>query len=135
MEAGMDVLKPLLIREGVPTFGKVVMGAVKGDLHDIGKNLVGILLRGAGFEVVDLGKDVTPGRFVEAAVQEGAPVIGLSAMLTTTMPVMKDVVEIVRSRGLADTVKVIVGGAPVTERFARHRMIPMGPTGLTRSSK
>jgi 5-methyltetrahydrofolate--homocysteine methyltransferase len=93
---------------------------VHGDLHDIGKNLVGIMLKGAGFEVIDLGNDVPAERFVDAAQEHGAAVIGLSALLTTTMPVMKDVVGLVRSRGLGDRVKVIVGGAPVSEAWARE---------------
>jgi 5-methyltetrahydrofolate--homocysteine methyltransferase len=120
MYAGMEVLKPLLIREKVASRGKVVIGSVQGDLHDIGKNLVGILLRGAGFEVVDLGNDVPPDRFVNTAVQESASVIGLSALLTTTMPVMRRVVALIEERGLAGKVKVIVGGAPVSEQFARE---------------
>jgi 5-methyltetrahydrofolate--homocysteine methyltransferase len=120
MYAGLDLLKPLLAREGVPTAGRVVLGSVHGDLHDIGKNLVGIMLKGAGFEVIDLGNDVPAERFVDAAQEHGAAVIGLSALLTTTMPVMKDVVGLVRSRGLGDRVKVIVGGAPVSEAWARE---------------
>ncbi len=120
MYAGLDPLKPRLAQREVPVAGRVVLGSVQGDLHDIGKNLVGIMLRGAGFEVIDLGHDVPPARFVEAAVAHDAPVIGLSALLTTTMPVMKDVVDLVRARGLAGRVKVIVGGAPVTEGFARE---------------
>jgi 5-methyltetrahydrofolate--homocysteine methyltransferase len=117
MNAGMDLIKPLLIADDVPSLGKVVIGTVKGDLHDIGKNLVGIMLKGAGFEVVDLGADVAAESFVDAAEAEGASVLGLSALLTTTMTGMKDVVELVKSRGL--DVKVIVGGAPVSEDFAR----------------
>ena len=120
MYAGMDRLRPLLIEEDVPTRGKVVLGSVQGDLHDIGKNLVGIMLKGAGFEVIDLGNDVAPERFIEAAEQHRAQVIGMSALLTTTMPVMKTVVEMVRERGLAGRVKVIVGGAPVDADFARR---------------
>ena len=118
--AGLDILKPLLSGSGVPSAGRVVLGTVHGDLHDIGKNLVGILLRGAGFEVIDLGNDVPAARFVDAAVEHGATVIGLSALLTTTMPVMKDVVDLLRERGLAGRVKVIVGGAPVSEAWARE---------------
>ena len=118
MTAGVNLLKPLLIAEEVPSLGKVVIGTVKGDLHDIGKNLVGIMLEGAGFEVIDLGSDVPPERFVETAQSEGATVVGLSALLTTTMTGMRDVVELVRSRGLQDTVKVIVGGAPLSRSFA-----------------
>lgn len=120
MYAGLDLLKPLLARDGVPTAGRVVIGSVHGDLHDIGKNLVGIMLKGAGFEVLDLGHDVPAGRFVDSAQEHEASVIGLSALLTTTMPVMKDVVELVRARGLAGRVRVIVGGAPVSEAWARE---------------
>jgi 5-methyltetrahydrofolate--homocysteine methyltransferase len=97
-----------------------VIGSVQGDLHDIGKNLVGIMLTGAGFEVIDLGNDVAPERFVETASAEGAPVIGMSALLTTTMSVMRRVVELTRERGLSDQVKVIVGGAPVSQQFAEE---------------
>lgn len=120
MYAGLNLLKPLLAREGVPTAGRVVLGTVKGDLHDIGKNLVAIMLEGAGFEVIDLGNDVAPERFVHAAEEHGASVIGLSALLTTTMTGMKDVVDLVRTRGLAGRVRVIVGGAPVSEDWARE---------------
>ena len=118
--AGLDLLKPLLAESGVPSAGRVVIGTVHGDLHDIGKNLVGIMLRGAGFEVIDLGNDVPATRFVDAAAEHGASVIGLSALLTTTMPVMKDVVDLLRERGLAGRVRVIVGGAPVSENWARE---------------
>ena len=118
MMAGMEELKPLLVRDGVPTVGKVVIGTVRGDLHEIGKNLVGIMLEGAGFEVIDLGKEVTPEQFVTTAVDANASVIGMSALLTTTMPVMKEVVDLVRERGLAGKVKTIVGGAPVSREFA-----------------
>jgi len=118
MYAGMDELKPLLLREGVSPIGKVVLGSVQGDLHDIGKNLVGIMLKGAGFEVIDLGYDVAPQRFIETAKEQDAPVIGMSALLTTTMPVMGKVVKLVRDQGLAGKIKTIVGGAPVSARFA-----------------
>jgi 5-methyltetrahydrofolate--homocysteine methyltransferase len=120
MYAGMDLLKPLLIEEGVPSLGRVVIASVRGDLHDIGKNLVGILLRGAGFEVVDLGRDVPPEQLVEAAGTSDALVIGMSALLTTTMPVMQEVVERVDKEGLSGKVRTIVGGAPVNEQFARE---------------
>ncbi len=116
MYAGMDELKPLLLKEGIPTIGKVVIGSVQGDLHDIGKNLVGIMLKGAGFEVIDLGNDVAPEKFVETAEKERAGVIGMSALLTTTMSVMKNVVELIAERGLK--IKTIVGGAPVSKDFA-----------------
>jgi 5-methyltetrahydrofolate--homocysteine methyltransferase len=118
MTAGMDLLKPALIKEGVPSRGKVVIGSVHGDLHDIGKNLVGIMLEGAGFEVIDLGNDVPAERFVDTAVDRDAPVIGMSALLTTTMTTMGKVVTLIRERELADRVKVIVGGAPVSRDFA-----------------
>ncbi len=120
MNAGLEHLKPLLIADDVPTLGKIVLGSVHGDLHDIGKNLVGVMLKGAGFEVIDLGNDVAPEQFVDAAQQHGARVIGMSALLTTTMPVMGQVVKLVRERGLADEVRTIVGGAPVTDKFARE---------------
>jgi 5-methyltetrahydrofolate--homocysteine methyltransferase len=120
MYAGLDLLKPRLARDGVPTAGKVVIGSVHGDLHDIGKNLVGIMLKGAGFEIIDLGNDVPAERFIDAAVEHGATVIGMSALLTTTMLVMKDVVGLLRARGLDGKIKVIVGGAPVSDAFARE---------------
>jgi 5-methyltetrahydrofolate--homocysteine methyltransferase len=120
MYAGLERLRPLLAKEGVPLRGKVVLGTIQGDLHDIGKNLVGIMLKGAGFEVIDLGHDVAPEAFVDAAVREGAPLIGMSALLTTTMTRMKEVVALVESRGLSGQVKTIVGGAPVSADFARE---------------
>jgi len=120
MYAGLDLLKPLLARDGVPSAGKIVIGSVQGDLHDIGKNLVGIMLKGAGFEVIDLGHDVPPARFVDAAVEHGATMIGLSALLTTTMPVMQEVIALLDARGLRSRVRVIVGGAPVSEAWARE---------------
>jgi 5-methyltetrahydrofolate--homocysteine methyltransferase len=120
MYAGMDLLKPLMIKEDIPTRGKVVLGTVQGDLHDIGKNLVGIMLKGAGFEVIDLGNDVSAEKFVEAAISNDAPIIGLSALLTTTMPVMKEVVDLLKNRGLSDKINVVIGGAPVTEQYARE---------------
>jgi 5-methyltetrahydrofolate--homocysteine methyltransferase len=118
MTAAMELLKPLLIASGAPSRGKVVIGSVRGDLHDIGKNLVGIMLKGAGFEVIDLGNDVAPERFVDTAAEQGARVIGMSALLTTTMSVMKEVVEMLRRRGLEDRIRVIVGGAPLSGQFA-----------------
>ncbi len=120
MYAGLDELKPLLLKEKVPPRGKVVIGTVQGDLHDIGKNLVGIMLRGAGFEIIDLGKDVSPERFVEAAQESGATVIGMSALLTTTMPVMKEVVAMLKREGLAKRIRTVVGGAPVSAEYARE---------------
>jgi 5-methyltetrahydrofolate--homocysteine methyltransferase len=120
MYAGLDLLKPLLVRDNIPMLGKVVIGTIKGDLHDIGKNLVGIMLQGAGFEVIDLGKDVPPARFVETAIEQEAPLIGMSALLTTTMVGMKEVVEILRARRCRGKIKTIVGGAPVSADFARE---------------
>ena len=115
MYAGLDVLKPLLVSENVPTAGKVVIGTIQGDLHDIGKNLVGIMLRGAGFEVIDLKIDVSPDKFVEAA-KGGATLVCLSALLTTTMPQMKNVVEAMKASKL--NCQVLIGGAPVTQSYA-----------------
>jgi 5-methyltetrahydrofolate--homocysteine methyltransferase len=118
MNAGIDLLKPLFLGGEMPTQGKVVIGTVKGDLHDIGKNLVGIMLKGAGFEVIDVGNDVAASVFVDAAESENASVVGLSALLTTTMTGMKEVVDLVKARGLRDRVKIIVGGAPLSKAFA-----------------
>ena len=120
MRAGMDQLKPLLSKEGIPSVGRVVLGSVQGDLHDIGKNLVGILLKGAGFDVIDLGNDVAPETFVETALKQDASVIGMSALLTTTMPVMKRVADLINERDLGGKIRTIVGGAPVSEEFARE---------------
>jgi 5-methyltetrahydrofolate--homocysteine methyltransferase len=120
MYKGMDVLKPLFLKSGIPTLGRVVIGTVQGDIHDIGKNLVAIMLRGAGFDVLDLGKDVPAEKFVEVAVKEEARVIGMSALLTTTMSAMKEVVERLKKRGLDGKIKTIIGGAPVSADYARH---------------
>jgi 5-methyltetrahydrofolate--homocysteine methyltransferase len=119
MYAGMDQLRPLLIKEGIPSLGKIVIGTVQGDLHDIGKNLVGIMLKGAGFEVVDLGHDVAPEKMVETAKEQQIPVIGMSALLTTTMPMMREVIQRLKDEKLDGDIKTVVGGAPVTEAFAR----------------
>ncbi len=116
MYAGLDQLKPLLISEGIPSLGKIVIGTVQGDLHDIGKNLVGIMLKGAGFDVIDLGNDVSPEKFIETARKEKANLIGMSALLTTTMTNMKKVVDLVRKDN--SNIKVIIGGAPVSKEFA-----------------
>jgi 5-methyltetrahydrofolate--homocysteine methyltransferase len=120
MYAGLDELKPLLISGGVPMLGTTVIGTVQGDLHDIGKNLVGIMLKGAGYEVIDLGHDVTPARFVAAAREHRAQVIGMSALLTTTMPAMRRVVALLKEEKLDGQIRTIVGGAPVTAEFARE---------------
>ncbi len=118
MYAGLDLLKPLLLKEKVPTVGKVVIGTVQGDMHDIGKNLVGIMLKGAGFEIIDLGHNVPPEKFIDTALESEASVIGMSALLTTTMPNMKKVIDILKERGLNDKIKTIIGGAPVSDDFA-----------------
>ena len=117
MQAGIAILKPLLAAAGSKPRGKVVIGTVKGDLHDIGKNLVALMLQGGGFEVVDLGADVKPERFVQAVQESGADFVMMSALLTTTMLAMKDTVEALKTAGVRGQVKVAVGGAPVTQRF------------------
>jgi 5-methyltetrahydrofolate--homocysteine methyltransferase len=119
MQCGMDVLRPKLKESGVKLAGKIVLGTVKGDLHDIGKNLVGMLLEGAGFQVVDMGIDVRSDKFVEAVKAQKPDIVGLSALLTTTMPKMKEVIESLVEAGVRTGVKVVVGGAPVTEKFAK----------------
>jgi len=118
MHAGMNVLRPLLAEGDVPLAGKVVMGTAEGDLHDIGKNLVGMMLEGGGFEIVDLGADISPDKFIEAVKMEQPQLIGLSALLTTTMPAMKRTIDALVEAGLREQVKVMVGGAPVTRAFA-----------------
>ena len=130
MKAGLAILRPHLVAQGIGSRGKVALGTVKGDLHDIGKNLVGIMIEGAGFEVVDLGVDVSPAQFVQAVEEENAQVIGLSALLTTTMPSMQRTIEALREAGLRDKVKVIIGGAPVTQRYADE----IGADGYTRDA-
>jgi 5-methyltetrahydrofolate--homocysteine methyltransferase len=119
MKAGLAILQPLLVDSGVEPAGKVAIGTVKGDLHDIGKNLVGMMLEGAGFDINDLGTDVTPDQFV-AAVKEGANIVGLSALLTTTMPSMEATIKAIESAGLRDKVKVMIGGAPVTAEYSNQ---------------
>lgn len=118
MQKGMAVLKPHLVEVGLEPAGKIVIGTVKGDLHDIGKNLVAMLLEGAGFEVVDLGTDIAPERFIEAIEREGADLLGLSALLTTTMENMRLTMQVIQSAGVRELVKVMIGGAPVTDAFA-----------------
>lgn len=118
MKEAMELLRPLLVKSGVEPRGTVVIGTVRGDLHDIGKNLVAMMLEGGGYQVVDLGVDVTPEAFVEAAREKGAQIVGLSALLTTTMPAMKDTIEALKEAGLRDQVAVMIGGAPVTQDYA-----------------
>ena len=118
MHAGLDLLRPLLVGSEATLLGKIVIGTVAGDLHDIGKNLVRMMMEGAGFEVIDLGVIVPPEKFVETVISKGAQLIGMSALLTTTMPSMKTTIEALAKAGLRDRVKVLVGGAPVTASFA-----------------
>jgi 5-methyltetrahydrofolate--homocysteine methyltransferase len=118
MTAGMDLVKPLILAADMPSAGKVVIGTVKGDLHDIGKNLVAMLLESAGFTVINVGTDIEPEVFVQAVKEHEADVLGLSALLTTTMLAMKATIDALAAAGLRDKVKVIVGGAPVTQDFA-----------------
>jgi 5-methyltetrahydrofolate--homocysteine methyltransferase len=117
MKMAMEVLRPKLASSGVEAKGKVAIGTVAGDLHDIGKNLVAMMLEGAGFEIVDLGVDVKPQTFVQA-VKDGANVVALSALLTTTMPAMKDTIEVLKSEGVRDQASIMIGGAPVTQNYA-----------------
>ncbi len=117
MQAGLDLLKPHLAETGVKSAGTVAIGTVKGDLHDIGKNLVAMMLEGAGFEVIDLGTNVDPAKFAQA-VRDGADVLGMSALLTTTMGSMAQVIEAVEDINMRDKVKIIIGGAPVTVEYA-----------------
>lgn len=118
MQAGLALLKPYLAATDVKSSGKIAIGTVKGDLHDIGKNLVAMMLEGAGFEIIDLGVDAAPEDFVDA-VKEGANLIGMSALLTTTMSNMGATIEALKAAGVRDRVKVMVGGAPLTEEFAK----------------
>jgi 5-methyltetrahydrofolate--homocysteine methyltransferase len=120
MQASMDILQPLLAESGAKMTGKVLLGTVKGDLHDIGKNLVGMMCEGAGFEVKDLGKDVAPEAFVEAIKEHSPDVVGMSALLTTTMRTMEHTIKALEEAGLRDRVKIMVGGAPVTQEFANQ---------------
>ncbi len=118
MKASMELLRPLLTAAGTEPAGRVVIGTVKGDLHDIGKNLVASMLEGGGFEVVDLGADVSPEKFIEAVRKSGSTIVALSALLTVTMPAMRTTIEALKQAGLRDKVRVMVGGAPVTPQFA-----------------
>jgi 5-methyltetrahydrofolate--homocysteine methyltransferase len=120
MQAGLGLLKPHLVEANVQSTGKVVLGTVKGDLHDIGKNLVSMMLEGAAFEIVDLGSDVSPEKFVEAVQTSGAHIVAMSALLTTTMPNMKTTIDALEAAGVRDKVKVIIGGAPITDAYAKQ---------------
>ncbi|HZD57359.1 MAG TPA: corrinoid protein [Anaerolineales bacterium] len=118
MQASMNILKPLLAESGEKMIGKVILGTVKGDLHDIGRNLVAMMCEGAGFEVKDLGKDIAPEQFVEAVKEFDPDIVGMSALLTTTMRTMEHTIKALEEAGLRQRVKVMVGGAPVTQSFA-----------------
>lgn len=118
METALNVLEPLLMESGVRPKGKIVIGTVKGDLHDIGKNLVAIMFKGAGFSVIDLGIDVAPERFISKAKEERAPIIAMSSLLTTSMPSMKETIDLLRTGSLNAKIKTIIGGAPVTQEYA-----------------
>ena len=120
MKVGMELIRPKLIEEEVEPTGRASIGTVRGDLHDIGKNLVAMMLEGAGFEVIDLGIDVSPEQFIESVKENGAQVICMSALLTTTMPSMKTTVDAVKEAGLSEQVKTMVGGAPLTEAYAEQ---------------
>jgi 5-methyltetrahydrofolate--homocysteine methyltransferase len=118
MQGGIAILKPKLQETNVKPLGKVVIGTVKGDLHDVGKNLVALMLEGIGFEIIDLGVDVAPEKFIAALREHNARFLGLSALLTTTMPSMRSVIEALKEAGLRERVSVIIGGAPVTRDYA-----------------
>ena len=119
MKAGMEILRPELVKAGVEPLGKIGIGTVQGDIHDIGKNLVGMMLEGAGFEVLDLGIDVPKDKFIEA-VKNGLDILAMSGLLTTTIPAMPEVIQALKGAGVRDQVKIMVGGAPITEAFKRE---------------
>ncbi len=118
MKASLELIRPLLVKQGAQPAGRVVIGTVKGDLHDIGKNLVAAMLEGSGFEVIDLGVDVSPEKFTAAAMESNASLVAMSALLTTTMGSMKSTIEALRSAGVRDKVKIMIGGAPITQKYA-----------------
>ncbi len=120
MNSGLDILKPLLAEANIKAKGTVVLGTVKGDLHDIGKNIVGMMLQGAGFEIIDLGTDVSKEKFIENVQRQEVDIVGMSALLTTTMIYMKEIIQALRDAGLREKVKVIIGGAPVTQAYAEQ---------------
>lgn len=120
MQGGLNVLKPLLVEADIQPAGRVVIGTVQGDLHDIGKNLVAMMLEGAGYEIIDLGTDVAPEEFAQAARETGADFLGMSALLTTTMPQMRNTIEALEDMGVRDQVRVIIGGAPITQDYCEQ---------------
>jgi 5-methyltetrahydrofolate--homocysteine methyltransferase len=130
MKAALELIRPLLVASGTEPVGRVALGTVKGDLHDIGKNLVGAMLEGGGYEVIDLGVNVTPEQFVAAVKEKNANIIAMSALLTTTMPSMKTTVEALKQAGVRDQVKVLIGGAPITQKYAEE----VGADGYSESA-
>lgn len=118
MHAALDILRPKLVEKGIEPIGKILIGTVRGDLHDIGKNLVGMMFEGGGFEVIDLGSDVSPEKFVKAIEEHQPQVVAMSALLTTTMPAMKETIEALVAAGARDKVVTMVGGAPLTQKYA-----------------
>ena len=130
MKSGLAIIKPLIAGEKIETKGKIVIGTVKGDMHDIGKNLVSIMFEGSGFEVIDLGVDVPPNDFAQAVQKHEPDMVGLSALLTTTMPQMRLVIDALIEAGLRDRIKVIVGGAPVNQHYASN----IGADGYARDA-
>ena len=130
MKAALELLRPLLAAKGTEPVGRVALGTVKGDLHDIGKNLVGAMLEGGGYEVIDLGVNVTPEQFIAAVKEKKANIIAMSALLTTTMPAMKTTIDAMKVAGVREQVKIIVGGAPITEKFAHE----IGADGFSESA-
>jgi len=130
MQAGMEILKPLLMTQEVKTPGKIVLGTVQGDLHDIGKSLVSIMLQGAGFEVIDLGVDVSTEKFLEAIATHKPDLVGMSSLLTTTMPQMEANIKAIEKAGLRNSVQIMVGGAPLTESYANS----IGADGYAQNS-
>lgn len=118
MSAGINLVKPHIAETDIPSLGKVLVGTVKGDLHDIGKNLLAMMMEGAGFTVVNLGVDIAPEKFVEAAKEQKADMIAMSALLTTTMLAMKDTIELFKEEGIRDKVRIIIGGAPISQEYA-----------------
>lgn len=130
MKAALELIRPLLVASGAQPVGRVAIGTVKGDLHDIGKNLVAAMLEGGGYEVIDLGVNVTPEQFVAAVKEKNANIIAMSALLTTTMPAMRTTVDALKQAGVREQVKILVGGAPITQRYAEE----IGADGFTESA-
>jgi 5-methyltetrahydrofolate--homocysteine methyltransferase len=130
MKAALELIRPLMVAGGIEPVGRVVLGTVKGDLHDIGKNLVASMLEGGGFEVIDLGVNVEPEKFIATVREKKAHILAMSALLTTTMPAMKTTIDALKQTGVRDQVKVIIGGAPVTQKFAEE----IGADGCSESA-